>query len=429
MQSWWEDDAKKILIINMPPRHGKTFTARLFVIWLFGQYEEVDNKLKIITAAFNETLSGLFAQQTRDAIMTQSENIKRIEFSDVFPDTKIKYGDSAKGFWSLDGSQEKNYLSTSPSGTSTGIGANLVVVDDIVKDALTAYNPKTLQAIWEWFNNTIVQRMEKPRKQLIIMTRWALGDLAGRLQLARPNEVELISMPIMTKNDKGEWEMLCDDIMSYDDYQSVTQEMNEDIARANYFQEPIDTKDSMYQEFQTYTAEELREVRDGKRWLYTDVADTGKDFLCSIAYIEWKNEAYVTDVIYTDAPATETEGLVAKQIFINNVNEAQIESNNGGLFFSRNVEGIYNKQYEANLCHFEPFHQSKNKEARINAQSAWVQKHIKFPENWEELYPEFALALRTFKRKGKNINDDAPDVVTGIADNLNENGDNDDWLY
>lgn len=169
--------SKQILIINMPPRHGKTFTARLFVLWMFGQ----DNRTKIITGSYNQILSGLFAQQTRDGIMEENENVKQKYYADIFPDTCIKQGDAAKGFWSLDGSEEKNYLATSPGGTSTGIGANYIIVDDIIKNNEEAANELVKDKHWEWYNNTLVQRMERPRRQILIMTRWASDDLVGRM--------------------------------------------------------------------------------------------------------------------------------------------------------------------------------------------------------------------------------------------------------
>ncbi|MFV0395481.1 MAG: hypothetical protein ACK5LC_14035, partial [Coprobacillaceae bacterium] len=65
LQAFYEGEIdKQILIINMPPRHGKTFTARLFVLWVFGQ----DSRTKFMTASYNQILSSLFAQQTRDGI-------------------------------------------------------------------------------------------------------------------------------------------------------------------------------------------------------------------------------------------------------------------------------------------------------------------------------------------------------------------------
>ena len=57
LQTFYEGD-KKIMVINMPPRHGKSRTAGLFVQWLLGK----SIKNKIMTGSYNETLSGTFAK-------------------------------------------------------------------------------------------------------------------------------------------------------------------------------------------------------------------------------------------------------------------------------------------------------------------------------------------------------------------------------
>lgn len=416
MQDWWEkDEQNNILLINLPPRHGKSFTARLFVVWVFGKDENNSVKTKVISASFNETVSQMFAQQTRDTIASTSQNIKRIEYSDVFPKTKIKYGDSAKGFWSLEGSQEKNYLATSPSGTSTGIGANLIVVDDIVKDAAEAYNKRALESTWEWYNNTIVQRMEKPRKQLIIMTRWAMEDLAGRLATSRPNEVRTLSMPILT-GEGDNVEMLCDDIMTYDEFKQVTQETNEDIIKANYFQVPIDVKGRLYTSLQTYSLlpEDITKI-----WAYTDTADRGEDYFCMIVFAETKeHKAYILDVIYTKEDMSKTETYSANAVITNEVNEAIFEGNNGGVGFKRAVERITREKGHRKTV-FTDFHQSANKESRILSNSTWVMNNVYFPEGWHLKFPEFFKAITTFQKEGKNEHDDAPDALTGVAETIN----------
>lgn len=407
LQDFYDDKIdKKILVINMPPRHGKTFTARLFVLWMFGQ----NPKTKIITGSYNQILSSLFAQQTRDGIMVDNENVKSEYFKDVFPEVQIKQGDAAKGFWSLDGSEEKNYLASSPGGTSTGIGTNYVIVDDIIKTAEEAYNERVLDSHWEWYNNTLVQRMERPRKQILIMTRWASKDLAGRMLEKRANSIHQISYKAV--QDDGS--MLCEEIMTHDEYLDVVQEMNQDIANANYQQEPIDQKGRLYQSFQTYeTRSKYKKV-----WAYCDTADTGSDYLCSIVFGETEDKtAEVLDVIYTQEPMEYTEKAVAKQYADFNVNHARIESNNGGRSFARAVQAKLKGVYPTAI---DWFHQSNNKQSRIYSNSAWVEQNIYFPLDWSTRWPDFYAALTTYQREGKNKHDDAPDTVTGIAETLNK---------
>lgn len=400
---------KQILIINIPPRHGKTFTAKNFILWIFGQ----DPSIKAISASYNQILSSLFAQQTRDGIMQENENAKQMYFSDIFPEIKIKQGDAAKGFWSLEGSQEKNYLATSPGGTSTGIGANIVVVDDIIKSAKDAYNRRVLEEHWTWYNNTLVQRMERPRKQIVIMTRWSSEDLAGRMLDARPNDVHKIEYKALQEDGS----MLSDEIMTREEYEAVIQEMGSDIASANYQQEPIDQQGRLYTDLKTYDKPpaDFDQIAS-----YTDTADTGKDYHAVFIYGKKNGQAYILDTIYTKEPQEVTEPLLAEKLHVHGVNVARIESNNGGRAYGRNVERILRERYRSNKTVFELFHQSSNKEARILSNSAWVQQNIFFPHNWHSQWPELYRDLTTYQKEGNNTNDDGPDALTGVAESITQ---------
>lgn len=99
------------------------------------------------------------------------------------------------------------------------------------------------------------------------------------------------------------------------------------------------------------------------------------------------------------------------------VNNARIESNNGGSGYARNVRRISEE-----ICNFRTifswFHQSKNKKARIISNSSWVQEHIYFPFNWKDRFPEFYSALFKYQREGKNVHDDAPDALTGVTETM-----------
>ena len=124
LQEFIESD-KKILVINLPPRHGKSRTATLFTQWLLG----IDNHQKVMTGSYNETLSTTFAKQVRDSILEENGI-----FSKVFPNTKIKYGESSMNKWALKGNEEANYLATSPTGTATGFGCKIMMIDDLIKN-------------------------------------------------------------------------------------------------------------------------------------------------------------------------------------------------------------------------------------------------------------------------------------------------------
>lgn len=405
LQSFYESD-KKILVINMPPRHGKSRTATLLVQWLFGQNPHD----KVMTGSYNETLSSTFAKQVRDKI-AEEPTMGMTVYSDIFPETRIKKGEASASKWALHGSEQTNYLATSPTGTATGFGCTIMIIDDLIKNVEEAYNELTLQKQVDWFNNTMLSRTETGFKLIIIMTRWATGDLAGYI-LDNFKDVQHINYKAV--QDDGT--MLCPEILSEDDYAFKTKNMNIDIVKANYQQEPIDIKGRLYSSFKTYSGElpEFREIRN-----YTDTADTGDDYLCSINYgITFDKEAYVLDILYTKEPMEVTEPAMARMLVNGNVNVADIESNNGGRGFSRAVERIVKTEYGTNHTIFRPFTQRKNKIARILTNATWVMEHVYFPANWRDRWSDYYQAMSKYQREGKNAHDDAPDATTGIAEKV-----------
>lgn len=406
LQEFVFNSPKKVLVISIPPRTGKSRTASLFAEWTFGK----DPTKKIMTGSYNETLSTQFAKTVRNTIQTQKVEPFIPVFSDVFPDVKIKQGDAAMNMWSLEG-QYSSYLATSPSGTATGFGCSLMIIDDVIKNAQEANNQLTKQAHYDWFTNTMLSRLEEGGKIIIIMTRWASDDLAGRIINHFKDDAEVISLKAL--QDDGT--MLCDEVLSRDSYEEKKKLMSPDIFYANYQQEPIDLKGQLYTSFKTYdTLPQFEKIQS-----YTDTADTGSDYLCSIIYGIYQKEAYILDVIYTNEPMEITEPLVAKHIFEYKVNQADIESNNGGRGFSRQISHYLTNTYNTNHTVIRPFHQSKNKQARILSNATWVMEHIYFPQNWHNKYPEFYKAITSYQREGKNLHDDAPDALTGVAEKVN----------
>lgn len=417
LQSFYESDEYDVLIINEPPRHGKSRTASLLVEWILGKNQDE----KIMTGSYNETLSTMFSKNVRNGIMETKADPMKPVYSDVFPNVRIKRGDGAMNLWSLEGGYN-NYLATSPGGTATGFGASLLVVDDLIKSYEEACNEATKEKHWEWFTNTMLSRLEEGGKIIIIMTRWASDDLAGKALEELPESGYKIKH-IKMKALQDDGTMLCEEVLSRKSFEAKKKVMGEDVVSANYQQEPIDLKGRLYTSFKTYDGE-LPQFKYIKN--YTDTADTGNDYLCSINYgVTFQNEAYVLNVLYTKESMEITEEAQAKMMYEDEVNITDIESNNGGRSYSRNVERIMREKYKTNKTIFKPFHQSNNKAARILSNSTWVMNHIYFPSNWKHRFPEYYEAMIKYQREGKNKHDDAPDATTGIAEKI----DSKKWLY
>ena len=398
----------EVLILNLPPRHGKSRTVGNLVEWLLGR----DINAKIMTGSYNETLSTKFSKDVRNTIQEVKADKDKIVFSDIFPGVSIKQGDGAMNLWSLEGGYN-NYLATAPGGTATGFGCSLMIIDDLIKNAEEAYNANVLDKHWGWYAQTMLSRLEEGGKIIIIMTRWVSGDLAGRAiehYKEEGKKVKHIKMKAV-QDDKGT--MLCDEILSYKSYLSKAKAMGPEIASANYQQEPIDVKGRLYNEFKTYV--DLPKEKIVKISAYCDTADTGDDFLCNIIYADCKDSAYILDVIYTKEAMEITEPMVAEAYKKFNVNVADIESNNGGRAFARNIERITRDKGNYKTV-VKWFHQSGNKIARILSNSAWVNNNIYMPVDWKNKWPEFAKDIISYQKEGKNKHDDGPDTLTGIAE-------------
>lgn len=415
-QEFYEGD-DEVLIINEPPRHGKSRTAGLFVEWVLGK----NKNEKIMTGSYNETLSTMFSKNVRNSIQEVKADKYKPVYSDVFPGVAIKRGDGAMNLWSLEGGYN-NYLATSPTGTATGFGASLMIIDDLIKNSLEAYNADVKEKHWDWFTNTMLSRLEEGGKIIIIMTRWASDDLAGKALEHYKEEgkkVKHISMKAL--QDDGT--MLCSEVLSLKSYESKKRAMGADIASANYQQEPIDLKGRLYTRFKTYT--DIPKDDKGNPLFtsiksYCDTADDGSDYLCNIVYGEYNSEAYVLDVLYTKDSMETTEKEAAKRLFNNEVNKALVESNNGGKGFARSVERILKDTHNSNKTKVEWFHQSQNKVARILSNATWVMDHIYFPVNWRDKWPEYYNAMNKYQREGKNKHDDGPDATTGVAEQFSK---------
>ena len=362
-----------------------------------------------MTGSYNETLSSTFAKQVRDMIATEQTQGVTV-YRDIFPDTKIKYGEASMNKWALEGSQVANYLATSPTGTATGFGADLIVIDDLIKNSEEAYNSNVLEKHIDWFTNTMLSRTEKGFKLIIIMTRWASNDLAGFIL---SNYDDVVHINYKAINDDGT--PLDEGTLSLEDFEFKTKNMAKEIVYANYQQEPIDIKGRLYNEFKTYV--DLPKEKIVKIASYCDTADTGDDFLCNIIYADCKDSAYILDVIYTKEAMEITEPLVAEAYKKFNVNVADIESNNGGRAFARNIERITRDKGNYKTV-VKWFHQSGNKIARILSNSAWVNNNIYMPIDWKNKWSEFAKDIISYQKEGKNKHDDGPDALTGVAEKV-----------
>lgn len=422
------------LIINIAPRFGKTvLCSQMFIA--YGLALNPNSKF------LHLSYSGGLTQENSLAV----KDILECEyFQNVF-DTRIEFGNNTKSKWgTIQGGGE---YATSTLGQITGFGAGQVDFDEEEKvlDEFTArFNPDMFsgaividdplkpddalsdnirESVNRRFETTIRNRVNSRKTPIVvIMQRLHEHDLCGYLQEVEPDEWTILSLPAIQRNEFGEERSLWPAKYTLDELNKL-QKVSSYVFETQYMQNPTPMEGLMYREFKTYDI--IPASKDSIRCNYTDTADTGGDYLCSICYEEHKDALYVTDVLYTKKPVEFTEQAMAQMICKQRTQNCIVESNNGGRIFMRNVEKI-TREYGNNKTFFRAYTQRQNKQAKIYNYSNEVNNLIVFPTDWERKWPEFARDVKSFRKEGRNLNDDAPDVLSemiihkGESNNLSD---------
>ena len=260
------------------------------------------------------------------------------------------------------------------------------------------------------------------------MTRWATGDMAGRLMQMLDEQGRKYRLISKKAYNEETDEMLNNSILNRIQYENVKKTIGEDIVEANYNQHPIDIKGRLYSNLQTYSLNDIRSVDNPNGQIVfkeirarADTADKGEDYLAMTVYgVTADKKAYILDIYYTQDPMEITEVEAAKRLIKYNPYVFRAESNNGGRGWSRAVEREY-KNMGGTRTIFKPYTQTMNKEARILSESSFIQKNIYFPDDWNIRFREAYNSMKEYQRQGKNEHDDLQDNITSIAEELDPN--------
>ena len=413
------------LIVTMPPQHGKSVGATtLLPAYLLG----LDPDLRVAVASYSGSLASKFNRRVQRILESR-------EYAAFFPGTAIKQGAKPAGYIRTADEVEiigrrGGLLSVGREGSLTGNRVDCFVLDDLYKDALEANSPLVRANCWEWYTSVVRTRMHNASRELIVFTRWHEEDLIGTLAAREPVE-ELREWPQLENLPADRWLHLNFEALKSGPPTGIDprqpgealweEQHGASLLAAKRRLDPLQFE-AMYQgrpssregllyglNFAEYDDLPREIVR---RANYTDTADTGDDYLCSICYaVDADGVIYVTDAVYSREPMETTEPLVGEALVRSDTRQAAVESNNGGRGFARAVQAL------APGVRVEWFHQGANKEARILSNSATALHLLRWPRGWNLRWPELYAHLTTYRRKFRaNRWHDAADVVTGIIE-------------
>ena len=411
------------LMITMPPQHGKSEGAtRRLPAFVLGQ--DPDKRIAIVS--YNAIKARKFNRELQ-RIMDDDR------YYELFPQTLL----AGQASYQEQGRRSRNYARNSDEceivgyqgsfktigvgGSLTGEPVDMLIMDDLYKDASSAWSPVIRQNVADWYDTVASTRLHNDSQQLLVFTRWHMEDLAGRLleqegvydPIENPQGWLLVSFPAIQNRPPSEQDPRAEGEPLWPERHSLEKLLeikgrSPTVFESLYQQNPQPSQGLMYEEFNCYTDLPSRSYSVA----YIDAADSGADYLCALFYKEAEDGNYITDVLYTKDPMEVTETTLTYMLQQHQVERCHIESNNGGNLF---VSNLQQRSWDTGnrLTRFNPFHQNQNKTARIFAASASVQKLIKMPLDWKKRFPKFARDLTGYLRVGTNAHDDAPDALTG----------------
>jgi predicted phage terminase large subunit-like protein len=223
---------KKRVIINIAPRMGKSeFSSYLFPAYFLGRFPEK----KIIMATHTAGLSEDFGRRVRNLLDND-------DYKEVFPDTMVAGDQKAAGKWST--SAGGQYFAVGVGGNIAGRGADLFVIDDPHSEQdMKANSRLAFDNAWNWFQQGPLQRLMPNGAIIIVMTRWSLVDLTGRLidfGIRNPDadKWEIVELPAILNEDEPNEKSLWPEQWPLDQLKAKKIAIDPRFWNAQYMQQP-----------------------------------------------------------------------------------------------------------------------------------------------------------------------------------------------
>ena len=187
---------------SMIPTHNSELTSRRLPAYMFG----INPNVKIVGCSYNTVFARDFNRDIQRIIMSE-------RYADVFPNITLNeknVATDAKGGFKRNADEfeivgyEGKYVGVGIGGPLTGRDMHIGIIDDPVKDAEDGESLVQQMAKWEWYTKVFLSREEANTQQLITQTRWAKGDLSGRILAefqAKFNDWVIISLPAIKKGE------------------------------------------------------------------------------------------------------------------------------------------------------------------------------------------------------------------------------------
>ena len=317
------------LILNIPPRYGKSFCVSIaWSAWLLGLFPE----RKIICTSYSQRLADKHSMDTRDIMRKQW-------YMDTFPGTVLTSSSKAKLITSKNGFR----MATSTGGTLTGEGADIIILDD-PQTPMQAMNKKQRDKCIHWYDNTLSTRLNNKKEGAIIlvMQRLHSHDLSGHL--LKQSGWRYLSLPALAMKDET---LSLHDFSYYRRAGEALDPTRETVEQINQMKEVLGSRDfaSQYQQCPAsdsasayiradwlvrYDEIELRNKVVYQSWDLAFQTNNNNDYSVCTTWMEADNHFYLIDVYRRREEFSELLRSIASLHKKYNPGAVLIESVSGG---------------------------------------------------------------------------------------------------
>lgn len=353
------DDKLDLLVLNCPPRIGKSSIGLFLQVLLGGMCPDesilgAGHSVGLVQSFYSEIINIIDGEEYR--------------YHEIFPNNKIVNKSAEYLYIDLNKSKRfhtYNYVSIEAGGTGKVQAERLLYCDDLVKDVEQANNPDRLEKLYYNYTGTIkdrkIQRLCKdgvyrPCPEIHINTPWSLHDVTSRVVRNAEEDdmsrVRIVSVPCYDEN--GESNFMYDYGKGFNTKYYRDMEIAEDpvIFSAKYLMQPVERDGLVFNKDNLSFYNELPSEEPDRIVAYADVSHGGDDyFSLPVGYV-YGNEVYIEKVLFRNKFGGDDyiRPYVKNIVMDNNVSRFGIEKNNGGDFFATLVEkDLKENNYHCNI--------------------------------------------------------------------------------
>lgn len=176
------------LIVEMPPRHGKsTMVSQFFPAWFLIRFPN----MRVMLASYEADFAKGWGRRSRDIVERHGNTVS------VNVSQKVVAGDR----WELRRPHRGGMVTAGVGGGITGKGADVLIIDDPVKNAEEANSATVRNKVYDWYKSTAFTRLEPGGRVVVIMTRWHEADLVGELLENSEEKWRVVCLPAIAEAD------------------------------------------------------------------------------------------------------------------------------------------------------------------------------------------------------------------------------------